>query len=326
MNNSPKIALIGLGYWGKNLARNLYDLNVLNGICDTNTDNLDKYKKLYKDINYFSSIDELLNSDIDAIVIATPAITHGSLVKKSLNANKHVFVEKPLCLDYEEGLELQRIAKNNNLKLMVGHLLLYHPAFISLKKVVNSGTIGNIRYIYSNRLSLGKLRKEEDALWSFAPHDISMILSLIGDEPIKVKATGGAYLSPNIADTSLTFLSFKNNIKAHVFVSWLHPYKDQKLVVVGEKAMITFDDVEQADKKLMIYKHKASWNEEVPIIHKAEGKAIPYDKTKEPLELECENFISWIRDDIMPPSNVDEGLRVLKVLNQAEKSLKKENI
>ena len=323
MNNSPKIALIGLGYWGKNLARNLYDLKVLNGICDNNADNLDKYKSIYKDINYFSSIEELLNSDIDAVVIATPAITHGSLVKKALNANKHVFVEKPLCLDYEEGLELKKIAKDHNLKLMVGHLLLYHPAFISLKEVVNSGVIGNIRYIYSNRLSLGKLRKEEDALWSFAPHDISMILSLIGKEPIKVEATGGAYLSPNIADTSLTFLSFKNNIKAHVFVSWLHPYKDQKLVVVGEKAMISFDDVATPDKKLILYEHKAEWSEEIPIINKAEGKYIKYDSLKEPLKLECENFISWIKEDLLPASNVEEGLRVLKVLNQAEISLKR---
>jgi len=321
-----KIGLIGYGYWGKNLARNLFNLKVLTRIFDNNSSSISNAKKLYPDLIFHEDIKTMLNSDIDAVFISSPASTHGKIVRLALEAKKHVFVEKPLCLDYKEGIELKKLAHNKKLKLMVGHLLLYHPAFITLKKMVDSSIIGKLRYIYSNRLSLGKLRKEEDALWSFAPHDISMILSLIGDEPIKVKATGGAYLSPNIADTSLTFLSFKNNIKAHVFVSWLHPYKDQKLVVVGEKAMITFDDVEQADKKLMIYKHKASWNEEVPIIHKAEGKAIPYDKTKEPLELECENFISWIRDDIMPPSNVDEGLRVLKVLNQAEKSLKKENI
>ena len=321
-----KIGLIGCGYWGKNLARNLFNLKVLTRIFDNNASSISNAKKLYPDLIFHEDIDSMLNSDVDAVFISSPASTHGRIVRLALEAKKHVFVEKPLCLDYGEGIELKKIANDNNLKLMVGHLLLYHPAFIALKKMVDAGIIGNLRYIYSNRLSLGKLRKEEDALWSFAPHDISMILSLIGEEPIDVKATGGAYLSPNIADTSLTFLSFKNNIKAHVFVSWLHPFKDQKLVVVGEKAMITFDDVEQADKKLMIYEHKASWNEEVPIIHKAEGKAISYDKTKEPLELECENFISWIRDGIMPPSNVDEGLRVLKVLNQAEKSLKKENI
>lgn len=322
-NSNLKIALVGLGYWGKNLARNLYDLNVLDAICDNDRDNLNNYKNLYKNINYFNNIEELLISDIDAVVIATPAITHGTLVKKALNFNKHVFVEKPLCLDYEEGKELKETANKKGLKLMVGHLLLYHPAFIALQNVVKSGVIGNIRYIYSNRLSLGKLRKEEDALWSFAPHDISMILALIGKEPLKVEATGGAYLSHNIADTSLTFLSFENNIKAHVFVSWLHPYKDQKLVVVGEKAMISFDDVAHLDKKLILYKHKASWSEEIPIITKAEGKTVEYDKTKEPLRLECQNFISWIQDDVLPASNVEEGLRVLKVLNQAEKSLKR---
>ena len=321
-----KIGLIGYGYWGKNLARNLVNLKVLTHIFDNNSSSISNAKKLYPDLIFHEDIESILNSDVDAVFIATPASTHGKIIRLALGAKKHVFVEKPLCLDYKEGIELKKIANDNSLKLMVGHLLLYHPAFIALKKIVDSGIIGDLRYIYSNRLSLGKLRKEEDALWSFAPHDISMILSLIGDEPINVKATGGAYLSPNIADTTLTFLSFKNNIKAHIFVSWLHPFKDQKLVVIGEKAMITFDDIAHADKKLIIYKHKASWNGEVPIIYKAEGRPIPYDNTKEPLKLECESFISWIQDDIIPPSNVDEGLRVLKVLNIAEQGLKKENI
>lgn len=321
-----KIGLIGYGYWGKNLARNLHDLGVLTSIYDNSAKSLNIAKNLYSQLSYFNEINEFLNSDIDAVVISSPAITHGELVKLSLEANKHVFVEKPLCLDYEEGIKLREIAKVKNLKLMVGHLLLYHPAFTALKKVIDDGDIGNIRYIYSNRLSLGKLRKEEDALWSFAPHDISMILSLIGQEPIEVYANGGAYLTANIADTSLTFLSFKNNVKAHVFVSWLHPYKDQKLVVVGEKAMITFDDVAQKDKKIVLYKHKASWSEEVPVIYKDEGVPLPYDYMKEPLKLECQSFINWIDQNIFPPSNVDEGLRVLKVLNLAEKSLKKEII
>ncbi len=321
-----KIGLIGYGYWGKNLARNLYNLGVLKSIYDNSSKSLDLAKKLYSQLSYFNDINEFLKSDIDAVVISSPAITHGLLVKLSLEANKHVFVEKPLCLDYEEGIELKDIAKEKKLKLMVGHLLLYHSAFVSLKKIIDDGAIGKIRYIYSNRLSLGKLRKEEDALWSFAPHDISMILSLIGQEPVEVYANGGAYLTPNIADTSLTFLSFKDNVKAHVFVSWLHPYKDQKLVVVGEKAMITFDDVAQDDKKIILYKHKASWSEEIPVIHKGDGVPLHYDFSAEPLKLECQSFINWIDKDILPPSNVDEGLRVLKVLNLAEKSLKKENI
>lgn len=211
-----KIGLIGYGYWGKNLARNLVNLKVLTCIFDNNSSSISNAKKLYPYLTFHEDIKTILNSDIDAVFISSPASTHGKIVRLALEAKKHVFVEKPLCLDYEEGIELKQLAHDKNLKLMVGHLLLYHPAFIALKKMVDSGIIGNLRYIYSNRLSLGKLRKEEDALWSFAPHDISMILSLIGDEPINVKATGGAYLSPNIADTSLTFLSFKNNIKAHV--------------------------------------------------------------------------------------------------------------
>jgi UDP-2-acetamido-3-amino-2,3-dideoxy-glucuronate N-acetyltransferase len=323
---NTKIGLIGYGYWGKNLARNLVNLKVLKCIFDNDSSSINNAKKLYPDLIYHKNIDSILNSNIDAVFISSPASTHGNLVKLALKAKKNVFVEKPLCLNYAEGIELKKIAKENNLKLMVGHLLLYHPAFITLKEMVDSGIIGKIRYIYSNRLSLGKLRKEEDALWSFAPHDISMILALVGKEPIKVEATGGAYLSPNIADTSITFLSFVNNIKAHVFVSWLHPYKDQKLVVVGEKAMITFDDVANEGQKLILYEHKASWSEEIPIIHKAEGKSIQYDSNQEPLKLECQNFISWIEKDIIPPSNVEEGLRVLKVLNLAEKSLKKENL
>lgn len=321
-----KVGLIGYGYWGKNIARNLYDLKVLTCIFDNNFSSIDKAKELYSELTFYSDINSILNSNIDAVFISSPAKTHNQLVKMSLKAKKHVFVEKPLCLNYEEGVELKKLANKSNLKLMVGHLLLYHPAFIALKNIIDSGTIGNIRYVYSNRLSLGKLRKEEDALWSFAPHDISMILALIGDEPIKVQATGGAYLSPNIADTSVTLLSFKNNIKAHIFVSWLHPFKDHKLVVVGKKAMITFDDTAMGEKKLTLYKHEASWSDEIPIIHKAEGEPVAYDLSKEPLKLECQNFLSWIQQEIIPPSNVDEGLRVLKVLNLAEKSLKEDNL
>ena len=319
-----KLGLIGYGYWGKNLARNFYNLDVLNSIFDTNKSALKLAKKNYPKINIFDDIKEFFNDEITAVVISSPAKTHADLVKYALNKGKHVFVEKPLCLNYEEGLELKKLANKKKLKLMVGHLLLYHPAFVSLKKIVDDGKIGRIRYMYSNRLSLGKLRKEENALWSFAPHDISMILALIGSEPIMVQASGGAYLSPNIADTTMTLLKFKSGIKAHVFVSWLHPYKDQKLIVVGEQGMIKFDDVQNNENKLILYKHKASWNDKVPLINKAEGVPIKYDIDIEPLKLECMNFLSWLERGIVPPSDVDEGLRVLKVLNRAEKSLLEE--
>jgi len=257
------------------------------------------------------------------VVISSPAISHGELVYKSLKANKHVFVEKPICLNIEEGKKLRDLANKNNLKLMVGHLLLYHPAFISLKNIIKRNQLGNIRYIYSNRLSLGKLRKEENALWSFAPHDISMILSIIGEEPSYIEASGGYYLNKDIADTTMTFMHFSKGIKAHVFVSWLHPIKDQRLVVVGEKAMATFIDVEKNENKLLIYNHEVNWNGDIPIIDKAEGVPIPYDMTKEPLREECLAFINCIQKNKIPDSDSSEALRVLRVLELADSQLRK---
>jgi UDP-2-acetamido-3-amino-2,3-dideoxy-glucuronate N-acetyltransferase len=322
-DNELKIGLVGLGYWGKNIARNLYELGKLSAICDSNLSCLNRYKDIYVGIKTYSDVDDLISSNIDAIFIATPAITHASLVRAALEKGIHVFVEKPLCLEVQEGKSLEQLADRKGLKLMVGHLLLYHPAFIALKELIITGGLGNIRYIYSNRLSLGKLRKEENALWSFAPHDISMILALIGSEPIKVESSGGYYLNENIADTTMTFMTFANKIKAHVFVSWLHPFKDQKLVVVGEKGMATFIDIEEKEKKLLFYNHDVSWDGDIPVIQKAEGVPIKYDMTKEPLKEECKSFIDWVTDNIKPPSDVSEGLRVLKVLELAENELKR---
>lgn len=318
-----KIGLVGLGYWGKNIARNLSELSALYAICDSNINTLSNYKKIYRNVQTYEKIEDLVNSEVDAIFIATPAATHKEIIELSLYKDKNVFVEKPLCLDVEEGIYLKKLANERGLKLMVGHLLLYHPAFIALKNLLIAGGLGSLRYIYSNRLSLGKLRKEENALWSFAPHDISMILSLVESEPIHIEASGGYYLTENVADTTITNLTFEKGIKAHVFVSWLHPFKDQKLVVVGDKAMATFEDIEVGEKKLLLYNHDISWDGDIPVIEKANSIPIKYDMTKEPLKEECKSFISWIKDDIKPPSDVNEGLRVLKVLDKADKDLKR---
>ena len=318
-----KIGLVGLGYWGKNIARNLSELGVLNAICDSNINTLSSYKKIYKNVQIYNKIEDLVDSEVDAIFIATPAATHKEIIEISLYKDKNVFVEKPLCLDVSEGIYLKKLANERGLKLMVGHLLLYHPAFIALKNFLKAGGLGNLRYIYSNRLSLGKLRKEENALWSFAPHDISMILSLIGKEPINIYASGGNYLNKDIADTTMTLMTFDDNIKAHVFVSWLHPFKDQRLVVVGDKAMATFVDIEKGEKKLMLYNHDVSWDGDVPVIEKADGKPINYDMSKEPLNEECKSFINWIKNDIKPASDASEAIRVLKVLDKADEDLKR---
>ena len=203
---------------------------------------------------------------------------------------------------------------------MVGHLLLYHPAFLALKELVTKGTLGELRYIYSNRLSLGKIRREENALWSFAPHDISMILDLVGEMPEKVMTSGGVYLSPPVADTTLTHLSFRDGVQAHIFVSWLHPYKDQRLVVVGEKAMAVFDDLMAPEDKLLLYRHSVDMAGAIPTVLKAPAERIPFEDC-EPLRLECQTFLDAITGKTRPPSDAAEGIRVLQVLQASQRSL-----
>jgi UDP-2-acetamido-3-amino-2,3-dideoxy-glucuronate N-acetyltransferase len=221
-----KVALIGIGYWGKNLARVFNELGVLSVICDTNNEALGIAAKNYPNTKITQDIEQIYrDKEIDAVVIASPAVTHYELAKKALLSKKHVFVEKPLSLAIQEGQDLVRLVQESGKILMVGHILNYHPAIIKLKELIASDELGKIEYIYSNRLNIGKLRKEENILWSFAPHDISVILMLLGEFPKQVKSFGGWYLQKGIYDTTLTTLDFPSQIKAHIFVSWLHPFK-----------------------------------------------------------------------------------------------------
>jgi UDP-2-acetamido-3-amino-2,3-dideoxy-glucuronate N-acetyltransferase len=231
-----------------------------------------------------------------------------------------VFIEKPLALNLKNGSELVELAKSKDRILMVGHILQYHPAAIKLKGLIDNGGIGSVQYIYSNRLNIGKLRVEENILWSFAPHDISLILWLIGEEPDRVLSFGGDYISKGIYDTTLTMLQFRDCVKAHIFVSWLHPFKEQKLIVVGSKGMAVFDDL--SEEKLFIYPHKIAWvNGKIPVAQEADFYTIPVEK-KEPLKEELKHFIDCIEERSKPKTDGYEGLRVLKVLEQAEYSLK----
>lgn len=313
-----KIAVAGAGYWGKNLIRNFNQMGILNAICESNPDNPNLIP--YRGVKLYTSYDELLKDDeVDAVAIATPAVTHYKLVKQALLAGKDVFVEKPLALTVKEGEELAKLAEKEERILMVGHILQYHPAVLKLKEMVSSGDLGKIQYIYSNRLNIGKLRTEENILWSFAPHDISVILMLLGEEPIKVSATGGDYLNKGIYDTTLTTLEFRDGIKGHIFVSWLHPYKEQKLIVVGSKAMVVFDDVSK--EKLFLYPHKIEWKEgKVPLAQKAEYQVVPVEAA-EPLALELSHFIGCVNDRKRPRTDGVEGLGVLKILERAEESI-----
>jgi UDP-2-acetamido-3-amino-2,3-dideoxy-glucuronate N-acetyltransferase len=236
---------------------------------------------------------------------------------------KDVFVEKPMAMTVSEGRELVHIARKKKLILMVGHILHYHPAILKLKEIISSAKLGRIQYIYSNRLNIGKLRTEENILWSFAPHDISAILMLIGDFPVEINTFGGDYISDRIADITLTTFKFKNKIKGHIFVSWLHPFKEQKLVVVGSKAMAVFDDLSK--EKLFVYRHRIEWNgNKIPIARKADFKIVPI-LMQEPLRLELEHFINCIRTRKIPNTDGLEGLKVLKFLEQAENSLFQKN-
>lgn len=316
----PKIAVLGCGHWGKNLVRNFFELGALKYVCDPNSGHADKIAKQHN--VEAKSFDDILGGDVEGVVIAAPAEQHYELAKASLEAGKHVFVEKPLSLKVIEAQELCALAEKQRKTLMVGHLLQYHTAFLKLKELVHEGKLGKLQYIYSNRLNLGKFRNEENILWSFAPHDISMILSLAGDIPETVLATGAAHLNPHIHDVTTTHLTFKNGIQAHVFVSWLHPYKEQKLVVVGDRGMAVFDDGLDWPEKLKLYPHQVNWINGVPQPQKAEFEAIPIE-TQEPLRAECAHFLDSIRYNSTPRTDGVEGLNVLKVLDASQQSLTK---
>jgi predicted dehydrogenase/acetyltransferase-like isoleucine patch superfamily enzyme len=317
----PNIAVVGYGYWGKNLVRNYHSLGALRLVCDKNHSLLTKCKETYSNIEASLAFSDVLaKKEIDGVVIATPAETHFVLAREALLSGKHVYVEKPLVLNENEAEQLIAIANERSLILMVGHLLQYHPVFVYLMGLVTKGELGRINYIYSHRLNLGKIRREENILWSFAPHDISMILALAGEEPESVLATGGNYLHKKIADVTTTHFEFPSGLKAHIFVSWLHPFKDQKLVVVGDEKMAVFDDTLPWNEKLLLYPHKIKWENNIPVPDKAEAESFEIPEA-EPLRLECEHFLDCIENGKQPKTDGKEGFRVLRVLNASQLSL-----
>ncbi len=319
----PRVAVIGSGYWGKNLVRNYHGLGALSLICDKNETVLDGFKEQYPGVETCLAVSDVLaRDDVQGVVIATPAETHYYLAREAILAGKHVYVEKPLVLDEDQGRELIELAEKHGLVLMVGHLLQYHPVFVRLRDMASSGELGRINYIYSHRLNLGKIRREENILWSFAPHDISMILTLAGEMPEKVTATGGNYLHRKIADVTTTHLDFPSGLKAHIFVSWLHPFKEQKLVVVGEKKMAVFDDTLPWEDKLLLYAHEIRWEQGIPVPAKAEPERVQIPRD-EPLKAECAHFLECVSTGKTPRTDGREGLAVLEILNRAQESLDK---
>ncbi|MFN8490949.1 MAG: Gfo/Idh/MocA family oxidoreductase [Caldilineaceae bacterium] len=312
------IAVIGCGYWGQNLVRNFNQLGALRTVCDLTPAGRARAAQLAPTAHVVAEIDETVNDPaIQGVVIATPAETHFNVVQQALNAGKDVFVEKPLALTYEQGARLVQLAHAKQRMLMVGHVLEYHPAVVRLRELMDTGALGKVQYIYSNRLNLGKIRTEENILWSFAPHDVAVILRLVGGLPFQVIACGGSYVTPNIADVTVTNMLFDNGVRAHIHVSWLHPFKEQRLIVVGSKKMASFDDVA---KQLVLYDQRVDVKEGQPIPVKGQGELVDF-ATDEPLRLECQAFLRAIETRQSPITDGASGVRVLKVLQAAQRSL-----
>lgn len=313
------IALIGSGYWGKNLARNLFELQVLSLVCDPSPEG----KKFADNVAPGVPVQDFFDfvnppEHIRGVVIAAPAVYHYQLSKKALQAGLDVFCEKPLALKSAEAAELVGLAEKKGRILMVGHVLEYHPAFLKLHELIRSGLLGELRYLYSNRLSMGKIRTEENILWSFAPHDIALLLRMTGEFPKVVQATGGAWVQPHIHDVTLTDLAFPGGTKAHIHVSWLHPFKEHRFVAIGSEEMAVYDDV---SKQLRLYDQKAEINNGIPTAQKAEPELIPFDQSREPLKEECKAFLNAMETRIPPLTDGESALKVLKVLEAAQASL-----
>ena len=318
--NSPNIAVVGCGRWGQNHVRNFAELEALHTVCDENTVALEAVRSKYPHVKIETEFDKvLLNKQIKGVVIATPASTHYTLAKAALEAGKDVLIEKPLALRLEEGEELVKWAEENGRVIMVGHVLCYHPAVLKLKDMVQAGVLGKVRYVYSNRLNFGQFRTQEDVLWSFAPHDISVILMLLGEAPISISAHGGSYLQQNIADVTCTALKFASGVQGHIFVNWIHPYKEQKLVITGDRGMAVFNDMATSEK-LLLYEYTVHWVNKAPFPVSNNKRVIDVEMV-EPLRRECQDFLECIENRRRPWTDGRHGMEVLRILDACKQSL-----
>jgi UDP-2-acetamido-3-amino-2,3-dideoxy-glucuronate N-acetyltransferase len=322
MNNQTgtRICVVGCGHWGKNLLRNFHQIGCLYGFFDAVPERAETFAAQYPDARVYRSYDEVLrDADVEAVALATPAEQHAPMAISALQSGKDVFVEKPMALTPDEGNDIMDASRETQRIVTVGHLLIYHPAIVKIQQLLISGELGRLEYIYSNRLAMGKIRSEENALWSFAPHDISVILRLTGHLPVQVSATGGAYLQPNIADVTVSDLLFNHGARAHIFVSWLHPYKEQKLVVIGSKKMVVFEETRPSDK-LLLYDKNIARNGNSFEATQSKPIPVPYP-ADEPLRLECEHFAECVRTRQKPRTPSEDGLQVLQVLQACQRSL-----
>ncbi|MFL2913237.1 MAG: Gfo/Idh/MocA family protein [Opitutales bacterium] len=322
MSTIAQVALVGCGYWGKNLCRNFQAIGVLSTVVDATENGQATARSIAPDAQITDNLDDVLRDEhIQGIALATPAETHAELAIQAMHAGKDVFVEKPMALTLGDAEKMKEVAEETGRILMVGHLLEYHPAVLKLREMIATGELGEINYIYSNRLNFGKVRTEENALWSFAPHDVAVILRLMGKAPVLVSACGGSYLTKGIADTTMSNLKFDDESRAHIFVSWLHPFKEQRLVAVGDKKMAIFNDVAPYGEKLLLYPQNVEFEGSTPLLKKEEPEFFDHVDT-EPLREECNHFLECIQSRKQPLTDAKSGIDVLKVLHACQESIK----
>ena len=318
MNKS--VCVIGAGYWGKNHIRILHDLGFLGGIVESNQETLNRFAEQYPDVKGFLSLDEALHKDnFLGFTVATPAETHFSLAKQIIERGKPILVEKPLTLSIGHAEELVKLANKNNVNLMVGHVMLFHPAIKKIKELIEDDKIGKLQYIYSNRLNLGQVRTEENVFWSLAPHDISIFQFFTNKYPVSIKANGSTFLQKGICDSTITQLKYPNGVEGHIFVSWLHPFKEHRLVVIGSEAMITFEDSSEG-KPLKLYAKKFNMAQGIP--EKVDGPVtlIDYEQTMA-LTNELHYFVNHLGEEKPKISNSQHALEVMRILIKASEDL-----
>jgi len=323
MYEQIKLGIIGAGKWGINHIKTASKLlgNNIKMVCDLNPNRENEIRKINADIPFSTDINLITGSnEINSVIISAPAELHFELAMQCLREGKNILVEKPITLYSDEAKALLDISEKQNLKLMVGHVLLFHPAVRKMKELIKNVLIGKIQYIYSNRLNLGAIRSEENILWSFAPHDISVIQYILEKSPEYVYANGSSFLQKDIEDTTLTYLKFPGNVHAHIFVSWLHPFKEQRMVIIGNKGMIVFEDSLKTEKLKLYPKGFLSENgvlkkfeEEYQVIDFPEGQ---------PLEEEQKHFFDCIINNTTPITDGKHALEVLQILEQASNNLK----
>jgi predicted dehydrogenase len=324
------LGLAGLGYWGPNLARNFDDLPGahLSWLVDRDEAPLERYAGRYPHARTATSFaDMLADESLDAVVIATPVVTHHELARQALRAGKHVLVEKPLALTAEEAEELVALAEERELVLMPGHLLLYHPAVTKLKALVHSGELGRILYVYGNRQNLGQIRRDENALWSLGAHDLSVVLHLVGEEPTECWARGESFLNEAIEDVVFCYLRFPSGIVAHMHLSWLDPHKMRRMTVVGDSKMAVFDDM-ALDRKVTVYDKGTEQRTDTygEWVTRTGDISIPKIPNDEPLRLECQHFLALLRGKVDRSEAARAGVAVVRALEQLQASLERERV